>query len=74
MTRPIWRVRFRRSSNVMSKQLALSIAASVLAMAAYALLGSVAPGQGLDDQGPRWSVHADSSALPDIGQLLPTLQ
>ena len=58
----------------MSKQLALSIAASVLAMAAYALLGVNAPGSTLVDEGPRWSAHADASALPDLGQLLPTLQ
>jgi len=59
---------------MMSKQLALSIAASVLAMAAYALLGVDAPGRAMSDEGPRWSAHADTSALPDIGQLLPTLQ
>lgn len=59
---------------MMSKQLALSIAASVLAMAAYALLGNPAPVGGLGSEGPRWSVQADSSALPDLGQLLPTLQ
>lgn len=59
---------------MMSKQLALSIAASVLAMAAYALLGVDASGRAMLDEGPRWSPHADTSALPDIGQLLPTLQ
>lgn len=59
---------------MMSKQLALSIAASVLAMAAFVLLGNPAPGGGLVDQGPRWSVQADTSVLPDLGQLLPTLQ
>jgi hypothetical protein len=64
----------RRSSNVMSKQLTLSIAASVLAMAAYALLGSGTAGGGLVDLGPRWSVQAEASVLPDLGQLLPTLQ
>lgn len=58
----------------MSKQLALSIAASVLAMAAYALLGAEAPGRAMLDEGPRWSAHADTPALPDLGQLLPTLQ
>ena len=58
----------------MSKQLALSIAASVLAMAAYVLLGTEAPGGALIADGPRWSAHADASALPDLGQLLPTLQ
>ncbi|GAA4762818.1 hypothetical protein GCM10023306_05160 [Novosphingobium ginsenosidimutans] len=59
---------------MMSKQLAVSIAASVLAMAAYALLGVDMPGPSLQNEGPRWSAHADTSALPDIGQLLPTLQ
>ncbi len=59
---------------MMSKQLALSIAASVLAMAAYALLGTAPQGRSLGEDGPRWSVQADSSALPDLGQLLPTLQ
>lgn len=58
----------------MSKQLALSIAASVLAMAAYALLGSEVQTQGLSNSGPRWSAHADASAIPELGQLLPTLQ
>ncbi|MEY4238490.1 MAG: hypothetical protein RL339_1091 [Pseudomonadota bacterium] len=58
----------------MSKQLALSIAASVLAMAAFVLLGHETPGAGLVDHGPRWSVQADATALPDLGQLLPTLQ
>lgn len=59
---------------MMSKQLALSIAASVLAMAAYALLGPAPHGRSLGEEGPRWSVQADSAALPDLGQLLPTLQ
>ncbi len=58
----------------MSKQLALSIAASVLAMAAFVLFGKQSVTAGLTDSGPRWSIQADSSALPDLGQLLPTLQ
>lgn len=58
----------------MSKQLALSIAASVMAMAAYALLGVNLPRPGLQHEGPRWSAQADTSALPALGQLLPTLQ
>lgn len=58
----------------MSKQLALSIAASVLTMAAFALLGNEVPGAGLTDHGPRWSVQADALAVPALGQLLPTLQ
>lgn len=58
----------------MSKQLTLSIAVSVLAMAAYALLGNGPAGGGLVDHGPRWSVQAEASVLPDLGQLLPTLQ
>lgn len=59
---------------MMSKQLALSIAASVLAMAAFALLGNEVPSVGLIDNGPLWSVQADASVLPDLGQLMPTLQ
>lgn len=59
---------------MMSKQLALSIAASVLAMAAFALLGTEVQSGGPVDNGPRWSVQADAAALPDLGQLLPTLQ
>jgi hypothetical protein len=43
-------------------------------MAAYVLLGTEAPGGALIAEGPRWSAHADASALPDLGQLLPTLQ
>lgn len=58
----------------MSKQLALSIAASVLAMAAFALLGNKVSGVGMSYNGARWSVQADASALPDLGQMLPTLQ
>lgn len=59
---------------MMSKQLALSIAASVLAMAAFALLGHEAPSTGLIAGSPLWSVQADASILPDLGQLMPTLQ
>ena len=58
----------------MSKQLALSIAASVLAMSAFVLFGPEIPTSGPADNGPRWSVRADAAALPDLGQLLPTLQ
>ena len=58
----------------MSKQLALSIAASVLAMATFALLGHEVPGTGLNAGGPLWSVQADTPLLPDLGQLMPTLQ
>ncbi len=59
---------------MISKQLALSIAASVLAMATFALLGQQTTGEGVAQDGPRWSVQADASTLPDLGQLLPTLQ
>jgi len=59
---------------MMSKQLALSIAASVLTMAAYALLGGEVRSEGLSYSGPRWSAQADGPALPELGQLLPTLQ
>lgn len=59
---------------MMSKQLALSIAASVLAMAGFALFGNHAATTSLADSGARWSIQADSSVLPDLGQLMPTLQ
>lgn len=58
----------------MSKQLALSIAASVLAMAGFALVNHQTAKSSVPESGPRWSVQADSSVLPDLGQLMPTLQ
>ena len=59
---------------MMSKQLALSIAASVFAMAAFALFGHEGSGHSVDDGGALWSVQVDAPALPELGQLLPTLQ
>ena len=58
----------------MSKQLALSIAASVLAMSAFALFGTAPRTHGLESNGPRWSAQADSVRLPALGRLLPALQ
>jgi hypothetical protein len=63
-----------RSIVTMSKQLALSIAASVLAMAAYVLFGGDARTNGISAEGPRWSVTAEAGNLPSVGQLLPALQ
>ncbi|MCZ8171828.1 MAG: hypothetical protein ACK442_13625 [Novosphingobium sp.] len=58
----------------MSKQLALSIAASVLAMAGYVVLAGGSAHGGLDRDGPRWSAQAETPGLPAIGQLIPVLQ
>ncbi|MBS0483068.1 MAG: hypothetical protein JSR96_13170 [Proteobacteria bacterium] len=58
----------------MSKQLALSIALSVLAMTGFALLGpdSAQPiGSGTALKVP---VRASAAQLPELAQLLPTLQ
>lgn len=59
---------------MMSKPLAVSIAASVLAMSAFVLLRSEAPDGGISSSGPRWSVQADSPGLPGLNQLIPILQ
>lgn len=58
----------------MSKQLALSIAASVMAMAGYVLLAAEAPHRALGGDGPRWSAEASTPGLPGLGQLIPVLQ
>lgn len=58
----------------MNKQLALSITVSVLAMAAYVLLGGEAHHGALTHDGLRWSVQAETSDLPGLDQLLPVLQ
>jgi hypothetical protein len=58
----------------MSKQLALSIAASVLAMSAYVLFGGDARTGGISSEGPRWSVQAEGVRMPSLGRLLPALQ
>ncbi len=58
----------------MSKQLALSIAGSVFAMAAFVLLGHEGETHAVQDSGALWSVRAEAPALPDLSQLMPTLQ
>jgi hypothetical protein len=58
----------------MSKQLALSIAASVLAMATFALFSGDARTGGIERDGPRWSAQTEVAPLPSLGQLLPALQ
>lgn len=58
----------------MSKQLTLSIAASVLAMAGYVLLAGGGAHDRLDRDGPRWSAQVETPGLPAIGQLIPVLQ
>lgn len=58
----------------MSKQLALSIALSVLAMTAFVLFGRDGSGLGVSDTGLRLPVSAQAPALPTITQLLPSLQ
>lgn len=60
--------------NPMSKQLTLSITLSVLAMTAFALLGSDASGWPGTDGALRLPISAQAPALPDIGQILPTIQ
>ncbi|MDE2435542.1 MAG: hypothetical protein KGM49_04720 [Sphingomonadales bacterium] len=57
----------------MSKQLALSIALSVLTMTAFALLGvkSAAP---LSGGALRLPLSAEAPHLPELSQLLPTIQ
>ena len=58
----------------MSKQLALSIALSVLAMTAFVLFGQDGSGLGLSDTALRLPISARAPALPTITQLLPSLQ
>ncbi|WP_374526768.1 hypothetical protein [Novosphingobium sp.] len=59
---------------MMSKQLALSIALSVMAMCGYVLLG----GDSLSAWGgitaPRPELYAVSGSLPSLSQFLPVLQ
>ncbi len=59
---------------MISKQLALSIALSVMAMTAFALLGS--PRSFSLTHGPRLSlpISAQGPALPSLGHLIPALQ
>jgi hypothetical protein len=57
----------------MSKQLALAISASVLAMSAFALFAP-AGGDSVERSAPRWSVQAEAASLPSLARLLPGLQ
>jgi hypothetical protein len=59
---------------MMSKQLALSIATSVLAMSAFALFAPAARHAGSGSDGALWSPSISAPDLPAIGRLLPTLQ
>lgn len=58
----------------MSKQLALSIALSVLAMTAFVLFGRDGSGLGASDSMLRLPISAQGPALPAVTQLLPSLQ
>lgn len=57
----------------MSKQLAMSIAVSVLAMVSFVLLGQQAGAQLARDARAQVPLTADYTALPSIGRLLPIL-
>ncbi|MBN8485127.1 MAG: hypothetical protein J0L50_10155 [Sphingomonadales bacterium] len=57
----------------MSKQLALSIAVSVLAMVSFVLLGQEAGAQLARDARLQMSVNAEYAPLPDVTRLLPIL-
>lgn len=57
----------------MSKQLALSIFVSVLAMVSFVLLGQEAGAQLARDARMHMSVNAEYAPLPDVGRLLPIL-
>lgn len=57
----------------MSKQLALSIAFSVLAMTAFALFGDETTAALLDG-GASLPIKADIPALPDLSLILPAIQ
>ena len=57
----------------MSKQLALSIAVSVLAMVRFVLLGQHAGVQLARDARAQVPLNADIAQLPSIGRLLPIL-
>lgn len=57
----------------MSKQLALSIAVSVLAMVSFVLLGQQAGAQLARDARAQMPLSADYGAVPSIGRLLPIL-
>jgi hypothetical protein len=57
----------------MSKQLALSIAVSVLAMVSFVLLGQQAGAQLARDARAHVPLSADYAPLPSLGRLLPIL-
>lgn len=57
----------------MSKQLALSIAVSVLAMVSFVLLGQEAGAQLARDARAQVPTSADFAPLPKISRLLPIL-
>lgn len=61
--------------NVMSKQLTMSAAVSVMAMAVFALLGTdlISVG-GSFAVLPQVGYSAEAASLPDLGSLLPALQ
>ena len=67
-------IRFKEFT-VMSKQLTMSAAVSVVAMAVFALLGTdlISVG-GSFAVLPQVGYSAEAASLPDIGSLLPALQ
>lgn len=58
----------------MSKQLALSIALSVMAMTALALFSPGHRSTSLNDQSLRLPISAKAPSLPAISHLIPALQ
>lgn len=64
-----------REFTVMSKQLTMSAAVSVLAMAVFALLGTdlISVGGNIAML-PQVGYSAEAASLPDLGSLLPALQ
>lgn len=64
-----------REFTVMSKQLTMSAAVSVLAMAVFALLGTdlISVGGNIALL-PQVGYSAEVASLPDLGSLLPALQ
>ncbi|WP_296679246.1 hypothetical protein [Novosphingobium sp.] len=58
----------------MSKQLALSIALSVLAMTAFVLLGPQRSASMAEDGGLSLPIKAHAPALPSLSHLIPSLQ
>ena len=68
-----------REFTVMSKQLTMSAAVSVLAMAVFALLGTDLISVLISVGGniallPQVGYSAEAASLPDLGSLLPALQ